>query len=148
MKKLLPPVLFLVFALLMGVVCWAFGFEHLVPFPYNLIGLPFFLAGLIFAQKSKNLFLQLKTNVNTFDNPDKLVTAELYKYSRNPMYLGMLISISGLAILYQGSLSSFIFVILFFIITDRWYVKFEETVLTKKFGDEYRNYCLNTRRWI
>lgn len=47
MKKLLPPLLFVLFVLLMGLVCWAFEFKHNVLFPFNLIGIPFLLGGVI-----------------------------------------------------------------------------------------------------
>jgi len=148
MKKLLPPALFLLSALIMGIVCWAFDFEHYILFPYNLIGLLFLAAGLLLAQMSKRLFLKMKTNVNTFEDPDKLVTSGFYRYSRNPMYLGFLISIIGMAILYQGSVSSFVLAIIFFIAEDRWYVKFEEKAMSKKFGMAFEQYCSNTRRWL
>ncbi|OGV02154.1 MAG: hypothetical protein A2330_03470 [Ignavibacteria bacterium RIFOXYB2_FULL_36_7] len=148
MKKLLPPILFILFSIAIGIVCWEFGLKHNILFPYNLIGLPFLLSGLIIAQTSKKLFIKLKTNVNTFNEPDKLVTTGFYKYSRNPMYLGFVIAILGIAILYQGAISSFIFVLLFFVIADGWYIRFEENAMLNKFGEEYKLYCQNTRRWI
>jgi len=148
MKKLLPPLLFVLFAILMGVLCWGFGFKHNIIYPLNLIGLPFLLTGLLIAQASKKLFIKLKTNVNTFDEPDKLVATGFYRYSRNPMYLGFAVAIIGIAVLYQGAISSFILAIIFLIVTDRWYIKFEERAMLNKFGKEYESYCQNTRRWI
>jgi protein-S-isoprenylcysteine O-methyltransferase Ste14 len=147
-KKRLPPLLFLLFAVVMGVICWGFGFKHNILYPYNLLGLPFLLTGLFIAQTSKKLFIKLKTNVNTFDEPDKLVITGLFKYSRNPMYLGFVIAIIGIALLYQGAISSFVLALLFFVIVDRWYIKFEESAMLNKFGKEYEMYCQNTRRWI
>jgi len=148
MKKLLPPSLFVLFALFMGLVCWGFKLNHNILYPFNLIGLPLLIAGLFIAQTSKKMFIRLKTNVNTFDEPDKLVVEGLFKYSRNPMYLGFVIAIIGIAVLYQGAISSFIFAIAFFIIVDRWYIKYEERAMLSKFGKEYDIYCSNTRRWI
>jgi protein-S-isoprenylcysteine O-methyltransferase Ste14 len=148
MKKLLPPILFILFAVVMGLICWGFGFKHIIVFPYNLIGIPLLLTGLILAQSSKMLFLNLKTNIDTFGQPDKLVTSGFYKFTRNPMYLGFVIAIFGVAILYQGSISSFILAILFFVISDQWYIKFEENAMVSKFGNEYLQYCKKTRRWI
>jgi protein-S-isoprenylcysteine O-methyltransferase Ste14 len=148
MKKLLPPLLFILFAVLMGVLCWGFGFKHNILYPLNLIGLPFLLTGLLIAQANKKLFIKLKTNVNTFNEPDKLVTTGVFKYSRNPMYLGFAIAMIGIAILYQGAISSFLLAVVFFVIVDRWYIKFEERAMLNKFGKEYKLYCQNTRRWI
>lgn len=148
MKKILPPVLFLIFALGMGIVCWAFGFEHFIHYPFNLAGLIFLLGGLIIAQASKKMFIKLGTNVNTFENPDMLVKKGLFKFTRNPMYLGFVIALIGMALLYQGAISSFLLVLLFAVITDRWYIKFEEKKMLEQFGDEYIEYCGETRRWI
>lgn len=148
MKRLLPPALFLLFALAMGLVCWAFDFHHTILFPYNLSGLPLLLGGIFLAQASKNLFITIKTNVQTFGEPDTLVTTGFYRFSRNPMYLGFVIAIFGVAVLYQGSLSSFVLAIIFIIITDRWYIRFEEEVMFKKFGSSYSDYTQSTRRWI
>jgi len=132
----------------MGLVCWGFKLNHNILYPFNLIGLPLLIVGLFIAQTSKKMFIRLKTNVNTFDEPDKLVVEGLFKYSRNPMYLGFIIAIIGIAVLYQGAISSFIFAIAFFIIVDRWYIKYEERAMLIKFGKEYEIYCSNTRRWI
>lgn len=148
MKKLLPPHLFVLFVLFMGIVCWAFQFKHNVLFPFNLIGVPFLLGGLFIAQSSKKLFIKFKTNVNTFDEPDKLITNGMFKRSRNPMYLGFVFAIIGMALIYQGAISSFVMALLFFLIVDRWYIKFEEDAMLKKFGKEYSDYCGKTRRWI
>jgi protein-S-isoprenylcysteine O-methyltransferase Ste14 len=148
MKKILPPFLFLFFALLMPFICWGLGLTHYIQFPYNLAGIPFLFLGLGAAKVSKKQFQRLGTNVSTFNQPDILVTDGLFKLTRNPMYLGFAIAIIGLAILYQGALSSFIVALLFIIITDRWYIKFEEKAMTSMFGKEYEDYCKNTRRWI
>ena len=148
MKKLLPPVLFIIFVILMGIVCWGFGFSHLVEYPYNLIGLPFLLGGLLLAQASKKIFLRLKTNVDTFKDPDILVTTGIFRFTRNPMYLGFVVSLIGAAILYQGAVSSFILAVIFFVITDRWYIRYEERALLDKFGNEYEMYRTSTRRWV
>lgn len=148
MKKLLPPKLFLLFALAMGPVCWALGSQHHILYPLNLSGLALLVLGIGIAKWGKTLFAKRKTNINTFDSPDLLITEGLYKYSRNPMYLGFAIAIFGVAILFQGAFSSFVFAFLFIFITDRWYIGFEEKVMREKFGQSYRDYCKNTRRWI
>ena len=88
------------------------------------------------------------TNVMTFEQPDVLVTQGVYRYSRNPMYLGFVVALLGSSLLMGASISSFLLVALFFIITDRWYIRFEELEMTKKFGAEYQAYSNNVRRWI
>ena len=84
----------------------------------------------------------------TFDKPSKLLTNGLFKYSRNPIYLGLLLAILGVALLTKGSILSLSIVLIFFVITDRWYIAFEEKMMLEKFGDEYTDYCKKVRRWI
>lgn len=148
MKKLLPPQLFLIFSLLMGIVCSGFGFRHYIQYPYNLTGLVLLITGISIAQSGKNLFHKTGTNVNTFDKPEKLVTEGIYRFSRNPMYLGFVIALTGIAVLYQGSISSLILLFFFFLIVNRWYIRFEEKLMSEIFGEEYFEYCKRSRRWI
>jgi protein-S-isoprenylcysteine O-methyltransferase Ste14 len=108
-KRILPPVLFFIFAISMGLVCWGVGFDHYIQFPYNLSGLPLLIVGLAIAQFNKKMFLKTDVNINTFDKPNKLITTGFYKLSRNPMYLGFAIALLGISLLYQLSISSLIF---------------------------------------
>ena len=121
---------------------------HTVNYPYNLLGIFGVAIGLFISIKGKALFKTLGTNIMTFDNPDKLVTEGIYQYSRNPMYLGFVVALLGFALLTGASIVSFLFVVLFFLITDRWYIAFEEKAMMKTFGREYKAYCQAVRRWI
>lgn len=147
MKKLLPPALFTVCIVIMIGFWWLFPVTNLLKFPLNLIGILLFLFGLGIAKRGSDIFEKKGTNIETFDDPYILVTDGLYKISRNPMYLGFVISLSGLFLL-LGCLSPLFVVVLFFIITDRWYIKFEEAAMEKIFGVKYQEYKSGTRRWL
>lgn len=149
MKKLLPPVLFLLFAIGIPAVCWSLDSNHNVLYPFNIVvGLPLLVVGLGIASWGKRLFQKVGTNVMTFDDPDILVTSGLYKITRNPMYLGFVIALFGIAMLSQGAIVSFAMVFLFLLITDRWYIRYEEQAMLRTFGKQYEEYCCNARRWI
>ncbi|GEK11356.1 methyltransferase family protein [Pseudoalteromonas peptidolytica] len=148
MKMLLPPFLFLIFIIAMGLICWAAGFPHSFGFPYNLIGISIIGIGFVISMTGKKLFKKLETNIMAFDEPTVLVASGIYKYTRNPMYLGFTIAIFGFAILLGGSFSSFLLTAAFFLITDRWYIPYEERMMHAKFGREYEAYCRKVRRWI
>ena len=77
----------------------------------------------------------------------KLVFNGMYAYVRNPMIMGVLITLLGesLSILSRPIL---IFAAIFFIVNQVWFLFYEEPDLEKKFGDEYRNYKKNVPRWI
>ncbi len=148
MKKILPPFLFVLFVFAMGLTCWWTGSNHQLPYPYYLLGVPIVIAGLVLAKSGKKLFTERSVNVMTFDDPTGLVTDGVFKYTRNPMYLGFVIAMLGFAVIMGASLSSLLLTLVFFVITDRWYVVFEEKKMRAKFGEDYEAYCQNVRRWI
>jgi protein-S-isoprenylcysteine O-methyltransferase Ste14 len=76
-----------------------------------------------------------------------IVTRGVYKYSRNPMYLGMLIMLTGTSFL-MGTIPSMFAPIGFFIIIDKVFVPYEEEKLLSAFGDVYSKYQMVTRRWL
>ena len=148
MEKMLPPILLAIFLIVMCLICWGSGSPHIVIYPYTLIGLPFIATGLILAVRGRQFFKRLGTNIMTFDEPDLLVTEGLFRYTRNPMYLGFVVALLGFSLLVGAAVSSLLLVMLFILITDRWYIAFEEKVMLRKFGSDYDNYCQKVRRWI
>lgn len=147
MQRLLPPLLlFLTWAaIILLAVVWPIG----DPFPtaLRIIGGVLAGLGLLLSVKGARTFRQVGTNIMTFDKPDKLVTTGLFAWSRNPMYLGFAICALGGAVA-LGAVSALIAAILFCITLDRWYVRFEETMMLKTFGAEFDAYCDRVRRWL
>lgn len=147
-QKLLPPRLFLIgLALMAG--------THLLAEPEPKWGSPaqtaagiaitIFFLGLTIAGARQ--FDRQKTNINTFLKPDVLVTTGLFRYTRNPMYLGFAGALAGAAIA-LNCLTGLIVALVFVAIADRWYIRFEEKVMSQTFGKAYADYCAQTRRWI
>jgi protein-S-isoprenylcysteine O-methyltransferase Ste14 len=116
-------------------------------FPVTLIGIAPFLIGVVMAQKEKNRFLQVKTNIKTFNKPDKLLTDGFYKFSRNPMYLGFVMALGGIWLL-LGSLTPLIIIPMYIVITNTVYIRFEEKMMADTFGELYFAYKSKTRKWI
>jgi protein-S-isoprenylcysteine O-methyltransferase Ste14 len=81
------------------------------------------------------------------DAPKKLVRRGLYRYSRNPMYVGVLTVIYGWAILYQ-SIAVAVYGIVVACCFYSFVVFFEEPILKKRFGAEYEQYCVEVARWL
>ena len=94
-------------------------------------------------------FVKSKTTIDPikFKKVNKLVTSGIYKYSRNPMYLGLLLIVISSSILYLN-IYSVITPIFFYYWINRFQIKREEIFLTEKFGKEYLLYMTRTRRWI
>jgi protein-S-isoprenylcysteine O-methyltransferase Ste14 len=71
----------------------------------------------------------------------------LYRFTRNPMYLGMLCILLGFAIRF-GNLMGLLAVAAFVASITITQIKPEERALGLIFGDAYRDYCRRVRRWI
>jgi protein-S-isoprenylcysteine O-methyltransferase Ste14 len=147
MKKLLPPQLFYISIALMMLLHFLVPLKILLNFPVTLIGIALLIAGAMMAIKEKKRFAKVQTNIKTFDKPDKLLTDGLYKYSRNPMYLGFVIALLGVWLL-LCSLSPLLIVLIFIFITNSVYISFEEKMMGDTFGELYFTYKNKTRRWI
>lgn len=76
-----------------------------------------------------------------------LVTAGIYRATRNPMYLGMLLALAGWA-LWLGQLVPFLLLPLFVLFLNRWQIAPEELALEQMFGLEYVSYRARVHRWI
>ena len=94
-------------------------------------------------------FIKSKTTINPiqFEETNKLVTSGIFKYSRNPMYLGMLMIIISTSIFYLN-IYSILTPFLFIFWINKFQIKREESFLAEKFGKEYLSYKNKTRRWI
>lgn len=147
MQKLIPPFLVIALGIVMIALHFLWPVRILVPQPFNFLGVLLIISGLALAKSVRNLFEKTVTEIHTFKQPGKLVTAGPFRYTRNPIYLGFAIVLAGLSIV-LGSLMPIAGVLLFIIIADRWYIAFEEQNMERTFADEYRKYKRKVRRWV
>ena len=94
-------------------------------------------------------FAVQSTSVNPHkpDRATSLITSGVYRLSRNPMYLGMLIILLA-AVLKFGQPIGFIVLPMYVFYMNRFQIKPEEEVMEEKFGEEYLVYKKNVRRWL
>jgi protein-S-isoprenylcysteine O-methyltransferase Ste14 len=78
---------------------------------------------------------------------ERLITDGVYSFTRNPMYLGIALMLSGTAAWF-GTLPFYAAALGFFVIMDRWFRRYEEEKLAAAFGREYIEYKSNVRPWI
>jgi protein-S-isoprenylcysteine O-methyltransferase Ste14 len=84
-----------------------------------------------------------------FDPPRRLVVSGLYRWVRNPMYVGMGILLIGEALLLPAiRLQMLAMVAILWIVVTLFIVVYEEPTLRRLFGEDYERYCRNVRRWI
>ena len=87
------------------------------------------------------------TNIKTFDAPGTLVTTGWFRFSRNPMYVGFTLLLVGAAAV-AGCAFALASPIVFALISARIYIPFEESALSRAFGDAYETYRRRVRRWL
>jgi len=148
MKKIIsrPPTYFYISIVLIIILRFIFPNFNLIRFPHNLLGILLMIFGFYLIGKSYFLFKKHKTPEDLSESK-ALVIEDIYKYSRNPMYVGSIIFLIGLSILIQNVLS-FIILIMFFLIMDKMFIPFEEEKMEKTFGKKYLEYKKKVRRWI
>jgi protein-S-isoprenylcysteine O-methyltransferase Ste14 len=88
-----------------------------------------------------------QTTVKPFESSRVLVTEGVFRVSRHPMYLGMILTVAGIAVL-LGSLTPWSIVLLLAVLLDARFIRIEESMLEGAFGEEYRRYKKQARRWI
>ncbi len=81
------------------------------------------------------------------DPTKKLVISGLYYFSRNPMYVGVILILIGEAIFFQSN-NLWGYLLFVFVLFHVFVIYVEEPRLKKDFGEEYDMYCQNVRRWI
>jgi protein-S-isoprenylcysteine O-methyltransferase Ste14 len=146
-RQLISPVLAgfcLALMFLLSLLC---PILPILRFPFNLVGVLIGGTGLGLSFMAHRQFKRVGTTLYPFDRPQKLVTDGMFRYTRNPMYLGLMIFLVG-AWLLLGSLSPVVVVVAFVLIADRWYVAGEEQRLAAVFGKTYRAYQARTPRWV
>ena len=123
-----------------------FPVKIIIKKPYTYLGILFILAGIILSIKTSRMFREAGNHFDLKSESVTLMTSGIFCYSRNPMYLGVLFWFIGFAIL-LGSLVSFLYPVLFFIIANVMII-YEESKLTQIYNDEYINYQRRVRRWF
>ncbi len=149
MKLKIPPALqFTIFALLMYGITQLSGNHFKFKFQYIVV-LTFVILGIFVGLTAVYSFKKAKTSVDplTPSKASKLVTSGLYNYTRNPMYLALLLVL--IALFFKcGNYYNIPILIIFIWYITTFQIKPEEKVLTEIFPDNFTNYCKKVRRWI
>jgi len=81
------------------------------------------------------------------DPPKELVAVGFYRYTRNPMYVGILLVLIG-HFLWFGFWNLLVYAVVVFIAFNSFVILYEEPNLKNKFGAVYDDYCRRVPRWI
>jgi protein-S-isoprenylcysteine O-methyltransferase Ste14 len=146
-KKILPPTYLLIAIIVMVILHFLLPLATIIPFPGNFLGLFPFIEGVLLNFLADRTFKKVDTTVKPYEESTTLITTGVFRFSRNPMYLGFVLILIGIAI-FLGSLSPYAVVIIFPILTSKIFIRVEEKMLEKTFGKTWLDYKNQVRRWI
>lgn len=146
-SKLEPPTYFLIFLLLAIGLHFVLPLIQLIYAPYKYIGILLLVIGIWLNIWADGLFKKKNTTVKPFEKSSALILEGPFRFSRHPMYLGMVIALLGVAII-LGSLITFLVPIAFFITMQIVFIRHEEKALEQTFGQEYLDYKKRVRSWL
>ncbi len=144
--RLLPPHYF-VFSLLTMIALRIIETVPLFGASWYLIGLLPLILGLGVALWGVRLFAKVGTNIVPFTESTALVTDGAFAYSRNPMYLGMVLVLLGVAFLLDRA-SPWLVLVPFILVIRLKFIQFEEPLMEQTFGEDYVTYKSSVRRWL
>ena len=115
----------------------------------NSLSIISFVVGIFVFAAAVSSFKKQKTTVNpiSIENASSLVISGIFKYSRNPMYLGMSFVLFGLAFKFNV-IGGLLFTGIFMLFITIFQIKPEEVAMEKLFGQEWKDYTKNVRRWL
>jgi protein-S-isoprenylcysteine O-methyltransferase Ste14 len=147
--KIPPPAVALAIGFLMWLTSILFGF---IPIPLNyrlaaalsllVIGQGISISGIVSFRRAKTTLNPLKPG-----NASALVTSGIYRFTRNPMYLGLLLTLMGWLV-FIASPPALVFLFLYVVYINRFQIDPEERVLASLFGGDYAAYKTRVRRWV
>ena len=150
--KVPPPVVALCLALLMWLVAFAVPVAPPFDLPIGLraslavalavIGQGIGIAGIVSFRRARTTINPMKPAAAS-----ALVRSGVFRFTRNPMYLGLLLTLVGWAV-WLWSPAALLLLPVFVLYIDRFQIGPEERVLTKLFGAEFAGYRTSVRKWL
>lgn len=145
-----PVVVVLLFALAMWMLAQEVPREPLLPGTARVtLATLLALAGLLVAGLGVREFRRARTTVNPLrpDEATAMVRSGVYRWSRNPMYLGMLVLLGAWSV-WLGNVFNLALLPVFVLAMNRLQIAPEERALQQRFPEEFAEYRRRVRRWL
>jgi len=146
-RRILPPVWFFAAIVLMAALDWFAPLYRWHSETLRWLGGAFVVAGLALTVAGARLFARRGTAIKPFEESSVLVTSGPYRFTRNPMYAGLIAMLIGVALLLEAASPLVVVPIFAWIIATR-FVAVEERMLGERFGAAYAEYRARVRRWL
>ncbi|MCC9006436.1 methyltransferase family protein [Pseudomonas putida] len=146
----LPPPFIYLGALLLGLAadrCVALSYFGIERWLLVATGGVLFAAGAVMMLAAAGVFRRLGTTIPPSRPTTLIATTGPYRWTRNPMYLGMALVYAGIAIGFDGAIALALLPLVLIVIQKQVIAR-EERYLDAKFGDDYRRYKAEVRRWL
>lgn len=145
--KLRPPQVLFILIGLAAAIQFIFHLEGHVSMPFRFLGGIIFLGGLSFVLWVVSIFAKRNTSIPYKVRPTAFVTEGPFQRTRNPMYLGGLVMLFGLALM-VGTWPFFVVPFLMYLILNAYHVPWEEQVMLETFRDDFIEYARRVPRWL
>lgn len=142
-----PPIVALMFIVI------AYFLGRFIPLPFipsmmwRNVGLLLTFIGFLLGIGAFIEFRRARTTLDPHGSAKQVVTSGIYRFTRNPIYLGFLLMVIGLP-LNSGLIWGLMMAPLYIIVMTRLVIEREEFYLEKKFKDQYTSYKSRVRRWL
>jgi protein-S-isoprenylcysteine O-methyltransferase Ste14 len=149
MLKLPPPIWTMIYLALTGGVSWALGWPYIGwPPHHEAVGMAIFFAGCGLAAWAFVLFRLEGTEVDPSSEANRaLVVGGPFRFSRNPMYLGLIVAALGMAA-FAGYWLMLAAPLAVFLTANYVHIPFEEAKMRRQFGEDFDAYAGKVRRWL
>ncbi|WP_407167338.1 methyltransferase family protein [Bradyrhizobium sp. ORS 111] len=148
MLKLPPPIWTLIYLLMCAALSWWLGWPALPGLPNPLLGIALVVIAFIAPVWAFVLFRREGTEIEPTSPTNRaLVTSGPYRFTRNPMYSGLVLLALGIA-LWVGAWPMLIAPVAVFATANWVHIPFEEAKMRRQFGAAYDDYVARVRRWV
>jgi protein-S-isoprenylcysteine O-methyltransferase Ste14 len=147
-KRIIYPPMWLAIGIILQFVCNEyFPGMRFTTVAGQAVGGVILVIGLVLLVVAGGLFKQADTDMIPFKDVSALVTTGVYRFTRNPMYLGMALVLLACAVT-VGAATAFIVPPVFMLIIHFRFILPEEEMLREIFPEDFPAYCKRVRRWI
>lgn len=145
--RILPPIWFFLALALILVLHRTLPLRRVVSAPWTYLGIGLIALAALVMVWAARLFGRHETSIRPFKESSALVRSGPYRFSRNPMYLCMVVVLLGTGVL-LGTLTPLLVIPAFAAWIRYRFIRVEETMLAETFRAEYEAYRRSVRRWI
>lgn len=148
MVRIPPPIWTFLFLALAGFASHEYPWKHILHVRVIWLGIMLVILGVAMSASAAAIFRSQGTEIRPDSETNKLLIVEgPYHFTRNPMYLGLVVATLGIAF-WVGTPPMFAVPLLVFAVANWVHIPFEEAKMRRQFGADFDAYTAKVRRWV